>query len=124
MVAEKPSVAKSVATVMSAPGGFRSRASHSPYNYYFEFEARVQGVMSHVVFTSVTGHLYELDFTAEYRRNWAGSDPLELFDAPVVRFIPDSKAALKRNLEEEAKLAHTLVLWLDCDREGENICFE
>ncbi len=31
---------------------------------------------------------------------------------------------LRKHLENEAQGCHFLVLWLDNDREGENICFE
>ncbi|WIA41751.1 hypothetical protein OEZ86_009091 [Tetradesmus obliquus] len=121
-VAEKPSVAKEVSRILSN-GGARSRRGRSQYNPIWEFCYTINGQQCDMVFTSVAGHLMELEFAGQYKR-WRGCSPLDLYTAPVVKDVPADKAPLKQNLQELARQCQWLVLWLDCDREGENISFE
>lgn len=121
-VAEKPSVAKAVTAILSQ-NQFRTRQSYSIYNKIFEFSLAIRGQQCHMFFTSVTGHLMELEFTERYRK-WNSCDPTDLYEAPVRKFVPEDKRDIKRTLEDEARKCDWLVLWLDCDREGENIAFE
>ncbi|KAH3742919.1 DNA topoisomerase [Pelomyxa schiedti] len=65
----------------------------------------------------------ESDFTDEFRK-WSSCDPSALFSAPVIKYVPESNNDLKRTLQEQARRCDWLVLWLDCDREGENIAME
>ena len=76
-------------------------------------------------FTSVTGHLTEIDFPPQYKQ-WESHThpPSSLFDAPIVRTVRQENQPIAATLEQEARLSDWLVLWLDCDREGENIAFE
>lgn len=85
--------------------------------------SRANKFLLQVVFkvTSVTGHVFSCDFPQEYQ-NWNSTDPVDLFAAPTKR-VPQGKGIL-RLLQNESKGCDYLVLWLDCDREGENICFE
>ncbi|XP_041006940.1 DNA topoisomerase 3-alpha isoform X2 [Juglans microcarpa x Juglans regia] len=122
-VAEKPSVAKSVAGILSRNQGLRTRDGRSRYNRIFEFNYSINGRPCHMLVTSVTGHLMELEFEERYRK-WHSCDPADLYQAPVRKFVPEDKLDIRRTLEEEARRCQWLVLWLDCDREGENIAFE
>ncbi|XP_008807898.2 DNA topoisomerase 3-alpha isoform X1 [Phoenix dactylifera] len=123
-VAEKPSVAKAVAEILSRRGGgFRSREGRSRYNRVFEFEYAIGPQLCHMLVTSVTGHLMELEFDDRFRK-WHSCDPADLYHAAVRKHVPQDKLDIKRTLEEEARSCQWLVLWLDCDREGENIAFE
>ncbi|CAI9777537.1 unnamed protein product [Fraxinus pennsylvanica] len=125
-VAEKPSVAKAVSGILSknpSSGGLRVRDGRSRYNKIFEFNYTIQNQQFHMSFTSVTGHLMELEFEERYRK-WHSCDPVQLYQAAVKKYVPEDKLDIKRTLEEEARRCQWLILWLDCDREGENIAFE
>eukprot|EP00727_Mastigamoeba_balamuthi_P002805 m51a1_g12521 putative dna topoisomerase 3-beta-1 (925) ;mRNA; f:67-3603 len=124
MVAEKPSVASAIAHVLSH-GTATARRGISPANAVHEFRAPFRGVRGGALFrvTSVTGHVYSVDFAA-HLANWDSAAPVELFTAPVRKVEANAKLPVCRHLQAEARGACALVLWLDCDREGENICFE
>ena len=106
-VAEKPSIAKSVANHLG--GGNVNIVSLSftvtetenlPYmqrhvtgsqyvkNYEFDFAFGPPWGNCSVTMTSVIGHLYGLDFPLEYRK-WHSCRPAQLFDAPVTETIDE-----------------------------------
>jgi DNA topoisomerase IA len=54
--------------------------------------------------------------------DWDSVEPQQLFGAPIEKKAESD--GVVRHLREAAEGAAVLVLWLDCDLEGENICFE
>ena len=86
-----------------------------------QYNGRFRGADARFLFTSVTGHVMSIDFEKEYN-NWDKVDPVQLFDAPTQK--SETRSGMRRHLQQEAREASYLVLWLDCDKEGENICFE
>ena len=70
--------------------------------------------------TAVSGHLMEHEFPPNYK-GWHSCDPYALFDAPVVTQVTQSSKTIEDNLVNEARRADMLMIWTDCDREGENI---
>ncbi|KAJ3393884.1 DNA topoisomerase [Entophlyctis sp. JEL0112] len=70
--------------------------------------------------TAVSGHLYECDFPPEYK-SWQGCDPGACFDAPVIKMVRKENEPIKKNLQTLSRGASHLVIWTDCDLEGENI---
>ncbi|KAE8148702.1 DNA topoisomerase [Aspergillus avenaceus] len=121
-VAEKPAIAKAVAQHLSG-GSFQTisvRGNQYVKNYVFEFNfGNTWGTCS-VTMTSVIGHLTSLEFDRQYK-GWLSCPPGALFEAPVHETVDSDKAAIAKNIKEQAKYCNALFIWTDCDREGEHI---
>eukprot|EP00939_MAST-03C_sp_MAST-3C-sp1_P002707 g2707.t1 len=118
MVAEKPSIADAIAGALCEGEKQTNKRAGVPIHL---FQGSFRGVRASIVVTSVKGHLFCTDFPSNYQDRSA-TDPRTLFDAPTLK-IPTS-GGLVRSLQQLGTGIDHLVLWLDCDREGENICFE
>lgn len=125
MVAEKPSICTAIANALSASNNSKmeTRGRSPPVHEFTGTFKSKQGEFHNAFFrvTSVTGHVFSLDFPANYQ-SWDAVDPVSLFQAPTLHSA--EKGGMVKHLERESKGMDYLVLWLDCDREGENICFE
>ncbi|KAF5899285.1 DNA topoisomerase 3-alpha [Clarias magur] len=121
-VAEKNDAAKGIAEIMSS-GRSRRREGYSVYNKIYEYEYNLFGQNVTVCMTSVSGHLLALEFKAPFQK-WHSCNPVLLFDAEVEKYCPENFVQIKRTLEREARQCQALVIWTDCDREGENIGYE
>lgn len=88
-----------------------------------EWNGTFQNATAHFKMTSVCGHVMGVDFIGKYN-NWDRVDPAELFTCPIEKKEAMPKLKMPQFLKQESKGCDTLILWLDCDKEGENICFE
>jgi DNA topoisomerase III len=124
-VAEKPSIANGLARLLGTPfndhggedDGEPEQRSRLPLHHV---RGQFQGRACIFRVTSVAGHVYTVDFPPEFQ-NWDKTDPASLFSAPIVR---KGDKGVVRHLEQAARGIAGVILWLDNDREGENICFE
>ncbi|KAI7688527.1 hypothetical protein SSS_10709 [Sarcoptes scabiei] len=123
-VAEKNDVAKNVANILSR-GSSKRREGYSVYNKVYDFRIEVPALNGHcdMIMTSVCGHLLNYDFIAQYSK-WNSCDPKILFTAPITSVCLEMSQKIKRTLQREIRRCAALIIWTDCDREGENIGFE
>ncbi|XP_056643172.1 DNA topoisomerase 3-alpha [Diorhabda sublineata] len=121
-VAEKNDAAKNIAQLLSQ-GNSTRREGLSQYNKIYEFNCTVLGEQVRMVMTSVSGHLLNYAFTGLYK-NWLSCNPVSLFDAPITKVCTENYQNIKKTLEREIRFCDGLIIWTDCDREGENIGFE
>lgn len=120
MIAEKPSICDSIARALSQGRNLRSAKKFGGIPVH-TFPSTFQGKPCQMTVSTVKGHIFSIDFPDEFQ-DWDTVNPLDLFDAPTVKKI-ESKGVF-HGLQELGRGCDHLVLWLDCDREGENICFE
>jgi DNA topoisomerase-3 len=121
MVAEKPSIALSITEALS--NGKYSKGSGLARSLpVYVFNGLFKGHHATFKVTSVAGHVFNRDFPTEYQ-DWK-QDPEGLFDAPTLRKLDKHSRPVANHLSNISRNLDFLVLWLDCDKEGENICFE
>ncbi|XP_045840542.1 DNA topoisomerase 3-alpha isoform X2 [Meles meles] len=121
-VAEKNDAAKGIADLLSN-GRVRRREGFSKFNKIYEFDYQLYGQNVTMIMTSVSGHLLAHDFQMQFRK-WQSCNPLVLFEAEIEKYCPENFVDIKKTLERETRQCQALVIWTDCDREGENIGFE
>lgn len=121
-VAEKNSISKAVAGILGG-GRVRTRDTDVKYvkNYEFEFEFPQQG-RCNVVMTAVMGHVTSCDFPGDFA--WGKVNPGRLFDAPIVDKLTDDQRKVASNITKLSRNCDQLMIWTDCDREGEYIGYE
>lgn len=122
-VAEKNDAAKNIANILSR-GTSRRREGLSTYNKVYEFDYDVPSLgKCSMQMTSVAGHLTNLDFSSTHR-SWHSCRPAELFDAQIITKTQPNLEPVRNNILNLVKYSSVLIIWTDCDREGENIGFE
>ncbi|KAL4881129.1 DNA topoisomerase [Aspergillus karnatakaensis] len=121
-VAEKPAIAKAVAQHLSG-GRFTTHditGHRYVKNYLFDFNFGGPLGNCSVTMTSVLGHLTNLEFPPQYA-TWMSCPPAALFEAPVSITVDDDKKPIAQNIMTQAEYHKFLIIWTDCDREGEHI---
>ncbi|RCI14715.1 hypothetical protein L249_6451 [Ophiocordyceps polyrhachis-furcata BCC 54312] len=120
-VAEKPSISKAVSGHLSG-GRVQTHNTRSRFikNYSFAFDFAQAWGQCEVTMTCVAGHLTNVDFPSEYR-NWSHPPPETLFTAPIITNIHDDSKIIAKNIQDQARYSRLLVIWTDCDLEGEHI---
>ncbi|CAK0837613.1 unnamed protein product, partial [Prorocentrum cordatum] len=124
--AEKPTIAGTIAHSLSGAQKPRRRKGQHPRSPVYEFDGFFRGEPASFRVTATFGHVYpaapaRATTTGTPRARTTCSSP------PSSRARTGARGGAARSRStwrRRAKGCQALVLWLDCDREGENICFE
>lgn len=108
------------ANLLTVPNAQHNTQSKYVKNYAFSFNFGPPYGDCEVTMTCVSGHMTKLEFGPEVK-DWKYPPPEHLFTAPVHTVIPDDKKGLAENIERQARYCRALIIWTDCDLEGEHI---
>ena len=121
MIAEKPSIARAMCEVLSNNKYKNHKTGRG--KCLLTFDGYFHGIKARFTVSAVAGHVYTSDFLREHN-NWDAIDPVELYDVPIVKLDAMRKMRMPQMIQKLASGKDILCLWLDCDSEGENICYE
>jgi DNA topoisomerase-3 len=117
MITEKPSIAYRISKILS----------NNRYNKYsnekmkvYTFRRLFKRKNSYFTVTSVKGHIY----TNEYNEIYSDDEIEETYKFDINKKVNDGLENIPGFLKCIAKNKDILCLWIDCDPEGENICYE
>ncbi|KAI8901611.1 DNA topoisomerase [Globomyces pollinis-pini] len=113
-VAEKPSISKSVAQILSG-GQLETKSTKNQYIKNYQFNCMYEGRQSQVTMTALLGHLMEYEFPPEYKQ-WNNSSTPQLFEATLLKRVKSNMQDLADNLKRQSRYCQLLVIWTDCDR--------
>ena len=121
MIAEKPSIARAISEALSGNKFKNHRMGKG--KCLLTFDGFFQGAKARFTVSAVAGHVYTSDFLRQHNK-WDAIDPVELYDVPIVKLDAMRKMRMPQLIQKLSKGKDILCLWLDCDSEGENICYE
>ena len=121
MIAEKPSIARMISEVLS--NGKSKNHKTGRGKCLITFDGYFKGIKSRFTVSAVAGHIYTSDFMREHN-NWGNIDESDLYNVPIVKLEANRKMKMPNFIQKLSSGKDIICLWLDCDSEGENICYE
>ena len=95
----------------------------SKYNPVFEFDYQVNGERCKLRVTSVLGHIMGLKYP-DHCKNWQQTDMESLYTIPLEKVPIENSKKVVENIVAQSRDIDHLIIWTDCDREGEAIGFD
>lgn len=90
MIAEKPSIALSIAEALSGKYGYKTKKGKMPVH---EYKSAFKGRSAFFRVSSVIGHVFTTDFPSKYS-DWNSIEPKKLFDVETIKKESNPKARI------------------------------